>query len=111
MYFPLQDIRTAKQILWTTHTAPVVIFKHDPRNPVSHDAKTHVERFFKEHSEPEVYVLDVLSHQLVSAFIEQVTKIKHETPQTIIISNGKTRVLNQRAIDFIALEGLISSTT
>ena len=109
MYFPLQDIRTAKQILWIERESPVFIFKHDPRNPVSQDIKTHVDRFFKEHSEPEGYILDISSQLLISAFIERVTKIPHESPQVIVLKNGQTQVLNQRDIDFLGMEKLISN--
>lgn len=68
----------------------VVIFKHSTRCSTSSMVLSRLERSWKL-SEKEVptYFLDLLKFRNVSDKIEQVYGISHESPQILIIKNGK----------------------
>jgi bacillithiol system protein YtxJ len=68
----------------------VLILKHSTRCSISIAALGRLERTWKI-SEKEVpaYYLDLLNYRNVSAGIEQHYGITHESPQVLIIKNGK----------------------
>lgn len=68
----------------------VLILKHSTRCSISSAALGRLERTWKL-SEKEVptYFLDLLSYRSVSSAIEQHYGISHESPQVLIIKNGK----------------------
>lgn len=68
----------------------VLILKHSTRCSISSMALDRLERTWKL-SEKEVptYFLDLLSYRNVSLAIEQHYGVPHESPQVLIIKNGK----------------------
>ena len=68
----------------------VLILKHSTRCSISANALGRLERTWK-FSEKEVptYFLDLLSYRNVSSAIEQHYGVPHESPQVLIIKNGK----------------------
>ncbi len=68
----------------------VLILKHSTRCSISATALGRLERTWK-FSEKEVptYYLDLLNYRSVSAAIEQHYEIPHESPQVLLIKNGK----------------------
>lgn len=66
------------------------IFKHSTRCSISAMAKT---RFEREWSTPnfsfQLLYLDLLNHRDLSSKIEQQTGVQHESPQLIVVKNGK----------------------
>ncbi|MDX2001859.1 MAG: bacillithiol system redox-active protein YtxJ [Chitinophagales bacterium] len=70
---------------------PVAIFKHSTRCSISSMAKARLER---EWNIPEeklpVYYLDLLKYRVVSDAISTTTGVEHESPQLLIIKDGKS---------------------
>jgi bacillithiol system protein YtxJ len=63
------------------------IFKHSTRCSISSMAKNRIEKEWN-HQFP-IYYLDLLQHRDVSNHIADVTNIEHQSPQLIVIKNGK----------------------
>ncbi|MCX6295864.1 MAG: bacillithiol system redox-active protein YtxJ [Bacteroidetes bacterium] len=68
----------------------VVLLKHSTRCSISSMALNRLERSWKL-SEMEVptYLLDLLNYRNISNKIESVFSIPHESPQVLVIKNGK----------------------
>jgi bacillithiol system protein YtxJ len=69
----------------------VMIFKHSTRCGTSDVAKARIERSWNDESEKLIspYYLDLVAYRSISNAIEQRYGIEHESPQVLIISNGK----------------------
>lgn len=78
----LTEIKTASS------NRPQVIFKHSTRCSISKMALSRLER-----NEPvegiDFHILDLLQHRLLSNKIAEDFKIAHESPQVLLIDNGK----------------------
>ncbi len=72
-------------------TSSVIIFKHSTRCSISDSALGRLERNWKETEMEGVkpYYLDLLSYRSISAKIENVFGVPHESPQVLLIKNGK----------------------
>jgi len=71
-------------------TKPQLIFKHSIRCSISSMAKNRLEAGMAQLKLlAEVYYLDLLSYRSVSNEIETRFNIPHESPQVIILKNGK----------------------
>ncbi|MFY8020513.1 MAG: bacillithiol system redox-active protein YtxJ [Bacteroidia bacterium] len=70
---------------------PVLLFKHSTRCSISMSALGRVERNWKDtdHSIIKPYYLDLLNYRSVSNDIASHYGIEHESPQALIIKNGK----------------------
>ena len=84
----------------------VVLYKHSTQCGICDGAIEEVEQFLKAHpAAAEFYYLDLLEHRDVSNAIAQRLGVKHESPQAIVLEDGKVAaVLNHRAIRVAALE-------
>lgn len=69
----------------------VIIFKHSTRCPVSQMALNWFERSWKDEDMQEVepYFLDLLQHRPVSGKVAEEFGVEHESPQLLLIRNGK----------------------
>lgn len=70
---------------------PVLIFKHSTRCSISATALNRLERAWKAEDMPMVkaYYLDLLSYRAISQQIASTFSVVHESPQLLLISNGK----------------------
>ncbi len=71
---------------------PVLIFKHSTTCSIS---ATALNRFERKYNQPEVadlkpYYLDLLAHRPISAAIAQRFGVQHQSPQILLIHNGKS---------------------
>ena len=84
---------------------PVVIYKHSTQCGMCDAAIGEVQSFEKK--DPAVatfYYLDLLAHREVSDAVARKLGIRHESPQAIVLRDGKpVAVLNHRAIRAEAL--------
>ena len=73
-----------------SHIKAVLILKHSTRCSISSAALGRLERSWKL-SEKEVptYFLDLLKYRNLSSKIEELYGISHESPQILLIKNGK----------------------
>jgi len=88
---------------------PVAVYKHSTQCGNSDVAIEEIHAFEEAHPAAAViYYLDLLAHRDVSAAIAQRLGIRHESPQVIVLREGKpVAVLNHRAIRLAALEKAI----
>jgi bacillithiol system protein YtxJ len=84
---------------------PVVLFKHSTQCPISAAADEEYRAFAAAHPQAAVFThLDLLAHRDVSAAIAARLGVRHESPQAIIVREGKAAaVLNHHAITEKAL--------
>lgn len=83
----------------------VVLYKHSTQCGMCDGALEEIEEFLKLHAAAgEFHYLDLLAHRDVSNTIAQRLGVKHESPQAIVLRDGKVAaVLNHRAIRVAAL--------
>ncbi len=68
----------------------VILFKHSTRCSTSSMVLDRLERFWKlSEKEAPAYFLDMIKHRNVSDKIAQLYGISHESPQILLIKNGK----------------------
>lgn len=86
-------------------TGKVVLYKHSTQCGVCDGAIEEIREFLRSHPDAgEFYYLDLLAHRDVSNAIAQRLGVKHESPQAIVLEDGKVAaVLNHRAIRAEAL--------
>lgn len=88
----------------------VVLFKHSTRCSISSIAKNRLERSWKFDSQKlPVYYLDLLSYREISNKIADHFKIEHQSPQLLIIKDGKCIYsASHSEIETASIEGFIS---
>ena len=67
----------------------VAIFKHSTRCSISTVAKTRLSSFWDFNDELPIYYLDLITFRDISNFIAENFDVKHESPQLLIIKDGK----------------------
>jgi bacillithiol system protein YtxJ len=89
---------------------PVLLYKHSTQCGICDAAIEEVQSFEAKHPDAAtIYYLDLLAHRDVSNAIAQKLGIRHESPQLILLKEGKpVAVLNHRAIRADALAKAIA---
>lgn len=74
-----------------SHQQKVLIFKHSTRCPISAGALRHLEKKWQENDNQKVkpYFLDLIQYRDLSKLIEQESKVRHESPQAIVLDKGE----------------------
>jgi len=72
-------------------TQPILIFKHSTRCSISSSTLNRLERNWnaEEMKNVKAYYLDLISFRSVSNAIEQLLGVEHQSPQAILVKNGK----------------------
>ncbi len=87
---PLQSTAQLTEIATESADQPILIFKHSTRCNISRATLDRLERNWKDDAAPaKLYFLDLLSYRQVSDQIAQQFGVEHESPQVLIIKNGK----------------------
>lgn len=87
----LTQIAQLDEIVEESAEKPVVIFKHSTRCSISRMALKNFEREYNlEESEVAPYFLDLLQHRDISNEIAQKFQVIHQSPQLLLIKNGKS---------------------
>ena len=87
----LTEIKQLDAIVDESASTPVVIFKHSTRCSISRMALKNFEREYNlEESEVSPYFLDLLEHREISNEIAQKFQVIHQSPQLLLIKNGKS---------------------
>lgn len=87
------DLTSAQQlneIIETSKTTPVLIFKHSTRCSISSMAKYRLENDWN-YSEKQVipYYLDLIAYRNISNQIAEDFSVYHESPQVLLIKDGE----------------------
>ncbi|WP_264537221.1 bacillithiol system redox-active protein YtxJ [Flavobacterium sp. N1736] len=101
----LTDILQLQEIEAISNEKPVVIFKHSTRCSISRMALKQFEREYDLNETVDAYFLDLIEHRDISNEIAQRFNVYHESPQLILIKNGKAVYnVSHSDIDAIALK-------
>lgn len=87
----LNDISQLEIIDRESTVQKVMIFKHSTRCSISDAAYGRMERKWNAENDKKIkpYYLDLLAHRDISNAIAERYGVMHESPQVLIISNGK----------------------
>ncbi len=66
----------------------VVLFKHSTACPVSWAAHSQVNRFRLHHPDIPVHILHVIKNRPVSLSVAEMTGVRHESPQILVLRKG-----------------------
>lgn len=90
---PWEALRSEAQlnaVLERSKNQPVLIFKHSTRCSISSTALARMEREWNpEGSSFLPYYLDLLAHRGLSNQVAEILRVRHESPQAILIKKGK----------------------
>ena len=82
-FFRLSDKNTFEKLLTVSKERPVVVFKHSNACPISSRAYREMEKL------ENVNLIEVQLARDVSAEVATFTGVEHETPQVIVLRDGK----------------------
>lgn len=83
-FFRINDRTTLENLLTDSKRKPVIVFKHSNACSISARAYREMEKF-----DGQVNILEVQSAREVSSELANLTGIRHETPQVIVLKDGK----------------------
>jgi bacillithiol system protein YtxJ len=83
-FFKIDNRETLDQLITESKVKPIVIFKHSNACGISASAYREMEKL-----EGQVNLLEVQSARDVSRELADLTGIRHETPQVIVLKDGK----------------------
>ena len=84
----IKDQGQLQEMQIASHEKPVMIFKHSTRCSISAMALDRLERKW-ENDKIEPYFLDLISHREISNQIAKDYGVAHESPQVLLIKEGK----------------------
>ena len=89
-WLPLTQPEQLTELAQSSHEQPVLIFKHSTTCSISAAAKSKIERQWADSGlELPIYYLDLLRFRPISAQIVQEFSVQHESPQLLLIQDGK----------------------
>ena len=80
----VEDAQALKELFALSHTQPVILFKHSTTCPISAAAYRQMSNY-----DGAVSLVVVQSARDISRQIETQTGVRHESPQAIILRNGR----------------------
>lgn len=86
---PLTDLAQLNEIISVSYEKPVAIFKHSTRCSVSRMALKQFENEFDSSDKVTPYFLDLIEHRDISNEIASRFGVTHQSPQLILIKEGK----------------------
>lgn len=106
----LEELSQIDTIIEESKQAPVVIFKHSIRCSISSMAINRIERSWKaDHTK--AYYLDLINYRDISNKVAEVFGIQHQSPQILVIENGKCIYDDSHmAIHYATLESYIHTS-
>ena len=90
MLTPLHDLEALEAAIQESRERPVLLFKHSRTCGVSHGALDEVHLHLEQAASPASYkMITVQSHRHVSDEAATRLGVRHETPQAIVLRDGK----------------------
>ena len=87
---PLASIEAVEALRQRSAEAPCVIFKHSTRCNISAIAKYRLEDDWDfGEGDLHAYLLDLISHRSLSAYVAEAFSVYHESPQVLLIVGGE----------------------
>jgi bacillithiol system protein YtxJ len=92
MFQPLRDLEALETALHRSASGPVVIFKHSPTCGISAQAREDLLDWSATEPAPvPIYEVRVREHRDVSDAIAARFRLRHESPQALIIEDGRVK--------------------
>ncbi len=89
----MQEITSEEQlqeVIASSQSQPVFLFKHSTRCPISAGAKRHVEAYLENADEPPPFhLLLVVESRPVSRKAAELLDVDHQSPQLILLKDGR----------------------
>ena len=82
-FHPVADIAALEKVLAAAADAPVALLLHDPWCPISACAYEEVEAV-----DSDVFIVDVSEQHDISRAVEQLTGVRHQSPQMFVLKAG-----------------------
>ncbi|MEO9872447.1 bacillithiol system redox-active protein YtxJ [Ekhidna sp.] len=89
-WIQLSDASQLDKVDEDSKERPIVIFKHSTRCSISAMSLSRFERSYNEDAPFETYYLDLIAYRNISDEITDRYEVRHESPQVLLISNGKS---------------------
>lgn len=90
-WIPLTKVEQLATLVEASHQKPILIFKHSTTCSISNTSLNRLERNWKQEEMPlEAYYLDLLNHRPVSNQIAELFQVEHQSPQVLLIQDGKS---------------------
>ncbi len=108
----LEKIEDLDQLNSLSQEKPVILFKHSTRCSISAASLNRLERNWNEAEmeNAEIFYLDLIRHRDVSNEIAQKFGVPHQSPQVIVIKEGKTiHEASHFGIDYQSLNKVVNS--
>ena len=83
-FVPVADKKSLNELITRSHAEPVLIFKHSSTCPISAAAYRQMSRLNEN-----IALVVVQQARDISRAVESQTGVEHESPQAIILRNGK----------------------
>ncbi len=83
-FSPVSDAAALEELFARSHNEPVLLFKHSTACPIS--ARAHKQM---EEVKTPVSIVVVQDSRDVSRQVEERTGVRHETPQALVLRNGR----------------------
>ena len=83
-FFKIEDRTALDNLMTDSKRRPVIVFKHSNACSISARAYREMQKF-----EGEVNILEVQTARDVSRELADLTGVRHETPQVIVLRDGK----------------------
>ena len=90
MVIELRRKQDFEQLLERSSRDPILIFKHSTQCPVSDAAMDEFTSFTRDASNVDCGLVLVIEHRDVSNAIADQLKVRHESPQAIVVEAGKS---------------------
>lgn len=116
-WLPLTDISQLHALINTSkeqsaNGSTVLIFKHSTRCSISSMALSRLESKWENDQNIQTYFLDLLRFRDVSNEIANIFSVEHQSPQVLIIKNGKCIYHNSHnGISYNAIKEVITTQT
>jgi bacillithiol system protein YtxJ len=110
----LKDLKVLDQIKEESQESPILIFKHSTRCPTSSMALNRLERNWDSSKVNDLkhYFLDLINYRDISNQIAADFSIMHQSPQVMIISDGKCIYNDSHmGISFAEIENVVNQQT
>ena len=85
----MKDVTTCDELAAALRGNLTLVFKHSPRCAISVDSLEEVEAHLGSRREGLLAILDVVKHRGLSQDLERQSGIRHESPQAILVRDGK----------------------
>ncbi|HEV8427717.1 MAG TPA: bacillithiol system redox-active protein YtxJ [Pyrinomonadaceae bacterium] len=96
-FFKIDNQAALENLLTDSTKKPVIVFKHSNACSISARAYREMEKL------DDVNILEVQSARAISNEVEDLTGVRHETPQVIVLRDGKA-VWNASHFDVVAAD-------